>query len=51
MTEVMGTMLDWLAMLLNELLASGGYIGLAVVCFPVLGLLVKALRSLVSKKR
>lgn len=51
MIEVMRAMIDWLTMLLDELLSSGGYIGLAVVCFPVLALLVKAVRSLVSGKR
>ncbi|MCI8798207.1 MAG: hypothetical protein HFH88_00130 [Lachnospiraceae bacterium] len=50
MIEVMQTLISWLTMLLNMFLADGGYIGLAVVCFPILALLVKAVRSLASKK-
>lgn len=50
MIEVMQTLISWLTMLLNMFMTDGGYIGLAVVCFPILALLVKAVRSLASKK-
>lgn len=50
MTEVMQALISWLTMLLNMFMTDGGYVGLAIVCFPILALLVKAIRSLVSRK-
>lgn len=50
MIEVMRTLVSWLTNLLDMFMTDGGYVGLAVVCLPVLALLIKAIRSLVSRK-
>lgn len=50
MTEVMQTMLSWLSQMMHAFLTHGSYIGLFIVFSPLFLLVVRALRSIISKK-